>query len=239
MGRGKIEIKKIENPTNRQVTFSKRRGGLLKKAHELAILCDAQVGVIVFSSSGKMFEYCNPPLSMHHIIERYQRATNVRFDDIETHHQQLFLEITRMRNEADKLQASMRKFNGEDLTTLTLNDLNQLEDQLEYSLNKVRTRKHQLMHQQLDNLRRKEHLLEDQNTYLYRALSEHQASMEHQTATDHKVGEIAMLEHFGNLYQEEGPRNVLQLAPQLHTFRLQPMQPNLQEDSLQGSGLQL
>lgn len=46
-----------------------------------------------------------------------------------------------MRDETDKLQAHMRKFTGEDLTTLTLNDLNQLEDQLEYSLNKVRTRK--------------------------------------------------------------------------------------------------
>ena len=46
-----------------------------------------------------------------------------------------------MRDENDKLQASMRKFTGEDLTSLTLNDLNNLEDQLEYSLNKVRTRK--------------------------------------------------------------------------------------------------
>lgn len=60
MGRGKIEIKRIENATNRQVTFSKRRGGLLKKAHELAVLCDAQLGVIIFSSSGKMFEYSSP-----------------------------------------------------------------------------------------------------------------------------------------------------------------------------------
>ncbi|RVW39645.1 MADS-box transcription factor 3 [Vitis vinifera] len=32
MGRGKIEIKRIENTTNRQVTFCKRRNGLLKKA---------------------------------------------------------------------------------------------------------------------------------------------------------------------------------------------------------------
>ncbi|KAI3968206.1 hypothetical protein MKX01_018509 [Papaver californicum] len=61
MGRGKIEIKRIENSTNRQVTFSKRRGGLLKKAHELAVLCDAQLGLIIFSSSGKMFEYSSPP----------------------------------------------------------------------------------------------------------------------------------------------------------------------------------
>lgn len=57
MGRGKIEIKKIENPTSRQVTFSKRRGGLMKKAHELSVLCDAEIAVIIFSSTGKLFEF--------------------------------------------------------------------------------------------------------------------------------------------------------------------------------------
>lgn len=57
MGRGKIEIKKIENASSRQVTFSKRRAGLLKKAHELAVLCDAEVAVIIFSNTGKLFEF--------------------------------------------------------------------------------------------------------------------------------------------------------------------------------------
>lgn len=57
MGRGKIEIKRIENANSRQVTFSKRRSGLLKKARELSVLCDAEVAVIVFSKSGKLFEY--------------------------------------------------------------------------------------------------------------------------------------------------------------------------------------
>lgn len=61
MGRGKIEIKKIENANSRQVTFSKRRQGLLKKANELAVLCDAQVAVIIFSSTGKVFEYSSTP----------------------------------------------------------------------------------------------------------------------------------------------------------------------------------
>jgi len=56
MGRGKIEIKRIENPTNKQVTFSKCRGVLLKKTHELAVLCDAKVALIIFSSTGKLFE---------------------------------------------------------------------------------------------------------------------------------------------------------------------------------------
>ncbi|GFP84268.1 agamous-like mads-box protein agl15 [Phtheirospermum japonicum] len=64
MGRGKIEIKKIENANSRQVTFSKRRMGLFKKAKELAILCDADVAVIIFSNTGKLFEYSNSRFCM-------------------------------------------------------------------------------------------------------------------------------------------------------------------------------
>uniref|UniRef100_M8BNZ0 MADS-box transcription factor 3 n=1 Tax=Aegilops tauschii TaxID=37682 RepID=M8BNZ0_AEGTA len=59
MGRGRIEIKRIENTTNRQVTFCKRRNGLLKKAYELSVLCDAEVALIVFSSRGRLYEYSN------------------------------------------------------------------------------------------------------------------------------------------------------------------------------------
>ncbi|PNX77329.1 agamous-like mads-box protein agl15-like [Trifolium pratense] len=57
MGRGKIEIKKIENLNSRQVTFSKRRNGLLKKAKELSVLCDAEVAVIIYSGTGKLYEF--------------------------------------------------------------------------------------------------------------------------------------------------------------------------------------
>lgn len=59
MGRGKIEIKRIENTTNRQVTFCKRRNGLLKKAYELSVLCDAEVALVVFSTRGRLYEYAN------------------------------------------------------------------------------------------------------------------------------------------------------------------------------------
>ncbi|XP_054824266.1 MADS-box transcription factor 27-like isoform X3 [Prosopis cineraria] len=59
MGRGKIEIRRIDNSTSRQVTFSKRRKGLIKKAKELTILCDAEVGLVIFSSTGKLYEYAN------------------------------------------------------------------------------------------------------------------------------------------------------------------------------------
>nr|WHA03962.1 AGAMOUS [Punica granatum] len=72
IGRGKIEIKRIENTTNRQVTFCKRRNGLLKKAYELSVLCDAEIALIVFSSRGRLYEYANH--SVKATIERYKKA---------------------------------------------------------------------------------------------------------------------------------------------------------------------
>jgi hypothetical protein len=59
MTRRKIQIKKIENTTARQVTFSKRRRGLFKKALELSTLCDSELALIVFSSTGKLFDYAS------------------------------------------------------------------------------------------------------------------------------------------------------------------------------------
>lgn len=60
MARGKIQIKRIENETNRQVTYSKRRKGLFKKAHELTVLCDAKVSLIMISSNKKLRDYVSP-----------------------------------------------------------------------------------------------------------------------------------------------------------------------------------
>nr|KYP36959.1 MADS-box transcription factor 57 [Cajanus cajan] len=71
MGRGKIAIRRIDNSTSRQVTFSKRRNGLLKKARELSILCDAEVGLMVFSSTGKLYDYAST---------RYWIHRNIRLD---------------------------------------------------------------------------------------------------------------------------------------------------------------
>ena len=50
-------MKRIENTTSRQVTFSKRRNGLLKKAYELSVLCDAEVAAIIFSQKGRLYEF--------------------------------------------------------------------------------------------------------------------------------------------------------------------------------------
>ena len=56
MARGKVQLKRIENPVHRQVTFCKRRAGLLKKAKELSVLCDAEIGLLIFSAHGKLYE---------------------------------------------------------------------------------------------------------------------------------------------------------------------------------------
>ncbi|KAJ4950527.1 hypothetical protein NE237_027359 [Protea cynaroides] len=58
-----LPVRQILDPLDLclSLTFSKRRGGLMKAAHELAVLCDAQLGLINFSSSNKMYEYCSSP----------------------------------------------------------------------------------------------------------------------------------------------------------------------------------
>jgi hypothetical protein len=60
MGSRDTEIEKTGNLIRRQVAISERRKSLFKKAKELSILCDAEVGVIVFSSTGKLYEFSRP-----------------------------------------------------------------------------------------------------------------------------------------------------------------------------------
>ena len=59
MGRKKISIQRISDERNRQVTFTKRKFGLMKKAYELSVLCDCEIAVIIFNSHGKMFQYAS------------------------------------------------------------------------------------------------------------------------------------------------------------------------------------
>ncbi|XP_024394528.1 agamous-like MADS-box protein AGL11 isoform X1 [Physcomitrium patens] len=169
MGRGKIEIKKIENPTSRQVTFSKRRGGLLKKAHELAVLCDAEVALIIFSSTGKLFEFASSG-SMRDILERYSKCP----DGVQTDGNSDFMgrEVVKLRQQLERLQHSQRHMLGEDLQVLTVPDLLQLEQQLDMGVSRVRARKNQLLLEEVEELRRKEHDLQAANEELRQKLAD-------------------------------------------------------------------
>ncbi|KXG20558.1 MADS-box transcription factor 30 [Sorghum bicolor] len=151
MGRGKVEMKRIENKVSRQVTFSKRRKGLLKKAEELAVLCDVDVGVIGFSERGKLFDYSSPA-SLDDLIHRYEAATNTQLYHQELHYtdhqeqqQQMAAKISKLQHEYQQLEASLKTYTGEDLSSLTsVAELGELEQQLESAVGKVRARKDEL-----------------------------------------------------------------------------------------------
>ncbi|KAF7142746.1 hypothetical protein RHSIM_Rhsim05G0098500 [Rhododendron simsii] len=164
MGRGKVVIKRIDNSTSRQVTFSKRRNGLLKKAKELSILCDAEVGLIIFSSTEKLSDFAST--SMKSVIERYN---NVK----EEHHQLLnppseakVLLNNHLPQFSSTFRACMsvfliprpalqtndkQKLVGEGLSGLSIKDLQNLENQLEMSLKTIRVKKRIFRHCSLPN----------------------------------------------------------------------------------------
>ncbi|XVF63359.1 hypothetical protein PTKIN_Ptkin09bG0081400 [Pterospermum kingtungense] len=142
MGRGKIEIKRIENTTNRQVTFCKRRNGLLKKAYELSVLCDAEVALIVFSSRGRLYEYSNN--NIRSTIERYKKAcsdstnTNTVTEINAQYYQQ---ESAKLRQQIQMLQNSNRHLMGDSLSSLSVKELKQLENRLERGITRIRSKK--------------------------------------------------------------------------------------------------
>ncbi|XP_011016424.1 PREDICTED: agamous-like MADS-box protein AGL11 isoform X1 [Populus euphratica] len=143
MGRGKIEIKRIENTTNRQVTFCKRRNGLLKKAYELSVLCDAEVSLIVFSSRGRLYEYANNN-SIRSTIDRSKKVSSDRSNTAsitEINAQYYQQESAKLRQQIQLLQNSNRHLMGEAVSNLSVKELKQLENRLERGMTRIRSKK--------------------------------------------------------------------------------------------------
>lgn len=82
-GRKKIEIKKINEKSNLQVTFSKRRNGLFKKANELCLLCGAKVAIITFSPGRKAYTFGHPDVDG--LLDCYIRSRNDGVENVEAH----------------------------------------------------------------------------------------------------------------------------------------------------------
>lgn len=250
MGRGKVELKKIENPTNRQVTFSKRRMGLFKKANELAILCDAQIGVIIFSGSGRMYEYSSPPWRIASVFDRYLKAPSTRFEEMDIQ-QKIVQEMTRMKDERNRLRMIMAQYMADDLASFSAQDLSNLEQQIEFSLYKVRLRKQELLDQQLLEIHQREmHMPAEQGGYLCLmnpaaaiASGQHQQAGEmvginprpfpwwDVGASGSGSGSQSQQQLLHGRDAAESSMTALGLSPQLHGYRLQPRQPNLQQDA--------
>ncbi|KAF7074719.1 hypothetical protein CFC21_079545 [Triticum aestivum] len=176
MGRGKVQLKRIENKINRQVTFSKRRSGLLKKAHEISVLCDAEVGLIIFSTKGKLYEFSTESC-MDKILERYERysyAEKVLVSSESEIQGNWCHEYRKLKAKVETIQKCQKHLMGEDLESLNLKELQQLEQQLESSLKHIRSRKNQLMHESISELQKKERSLQEENKVLQKELVEKQ-----------------------------------------------------------------
>nr|AKG92790.1 MADS-box transcription factor [Zamia muricata] len=173
MGRGKIEIKRIENTTNRQVTFCKRRNGLLKKAYELSVLCDAEVALIVFSSRERLYEFANN--SVKRTIERYKKtcAENSQGGIIsESNSQYWQQEAGKLRHQINIVQNANRHLMGDALTSLSVKELKQLEIRLERGLSRVRSKKNKMLLEEIEIMQRREHILLAENQFLRTKIAE-------------------------------------------------------------------
>uniref|UniRef100_A0A5B6YVG3 Putative MADS-box protein SOC1-like n=1 Tax=Davidia involucrata TaxID=16924 RepID=A0A5B6YVG3_DAVIN len=168
MVRGKIQMKLIENVSSRQVTFTKRRNGLLKKARELSVLCDAEVALIIFSQKGRLYEFSSS--NMQKMIERYREFAKVeQTNNLEFHlyMQQLKNETTNMEKTIELLEVSTRRLLGQDLGSCSVEQLHEIDSQLQQSLRNIRARKAQLHEEQIEQLQAKERLLLEENAKLW------------------------------------------------------------------------
>ncbi|KAL4577324.1 hypothetical protein LXL04_013432 [Taraxacum kok-saghyz] len=188
MGRGRVELKRIENKINRQVTFAKRRNGLLKKAYELSVLCDAEIALIIFSNRGKLYEFCSTS-NMLKMLERYQKCTygSMEIDrSVANAEQNSYKEYMKLKAKYDSLQQYQRQTYiqdsylydndrqvfGEDLGPLSLKELEQLERQLDSTLRQIRSIRTQSMLDRLSELQVKERMWLEANKALQNKLEE-------------------------------------------------------------------
>ncbi|KAK9271468.1 hypothetical protein L1049_027059 [Liquidambar formosana] len=210
MGRGKIEIKRIENTSNRQVTYSKRRNGIIKKAKEITVLCDAHVSLIIIASNGKMHEYCSPSSKLIDILEMYHRKSSKRLWDAK--HENLSNEVDRIKKENDSMQIKLRHLKGEDITSLNHKEVMAIEETLENGCASVRNRRASLIIIFINFF-----------VQLMIYITRHQLEMA-------KQQEMAME---GNVMREMDfgyHQSARDYNPQMpFAFRVQPIQPNLQE----------
>ncbi|KAE8715032.1 Floral homeotic protein AGAMOUS [Hibiscus syriacus] len=178
MGRGKIEIKRIENTTNRQVTFCKRRNGLLKKAYELSVLCDAEVALIVFSNRGRLYEYANN--SVKATIDRYKKACDSSHTGSvsETNTQFYQQESDKLRKEIQNLQKMTRHMIGESLGGLSTKELRGLESRLEKGISKIRSKKNEQLFAEIEYMQKREIDLQNNNQFLRARIAENERKMQ-------------------------------------------------------------
>ncbi|KAK2653724.1 hypothetical protein Ddye_013580 [Dipteronia dyeriana] len=163
MGRGKVVMERIVNKINRQVTFSKRRNGLLKKAYELSLLCDAEIALIIFSSHGKLSEFATIDLAK--TLERYRQFCYTS-EGSNMNEKEGYKQVLILRAKYESILRLHRNYLGEELEPLNMKELHKIEKQLERTLSQARKRKTELMFEELEKLQQKAHDLGEENQQL-------------------------------------------------------------------------
>nr|UBT84129.1 MADS-affecting flowering-related transcription factor 2 [Arabis nova subsp. iberica] len=160
MGRRKVEIKRTEKKSSRQVTFSKRRNGLIEKARQLSILCESSIAVLVVSTSGKLYNSSSGS-NMTKIIDSYevQHADELKALDL----------AEKTRNylpHKELLELVQSNLEEPNVGNVSVDSLILVEDQMETALSVVRARKTELMMEIVKTLQEKEKLLIEENQVL-------------------------------------------------------------------------
>lgn len=153
MARGKIQIKRIENVTNRQVTYSKRRNGIFKKAHELTVLCDAKVSLLMVSSSGKLHEYISPSTTTKQVYDEYQKLQAT--DLWKSHYEAMQENLKKLKEINKNLKRQIRHRVGECLNDLRFDELQSLQKEMESAVEIIRNRKIKVIANQITTKRKK------------------------------------------------------------------------------------
>lgn len=161
MGRRKIEMKMVKDSSSRQVTFSKRRTGLFKKANELATLCAAQVAIVVFSPGGKPFSFGHP--SVEEVADRFlnqdappkhsipshpeppaQPQDDSTVDNLNQQLAELLKQLEIEKQKGEKLEKDIKAGGGEKfqkpINELSLDELLDIRESMESLQEKLRSR---------------------------------------------------------------------------------------------------
>ncbi|KAL5725374.1 hypothetical protein ACHQM5_008526 [Ranunculus cassubicifolius] len=180
MGRVKLQIKRIENNTNRQVTFSKRRNGLIKKAYELSVLCDIDIALIMFSPSQRLSHFSgkrriedvlarfiNMPdhdrggtIQNREYLIRTLKKVKTENDmalqlanptAVNTHVEQLQQEIAAFQQQIQLTEDQLRNFEPDLLRVTSMDELDSCEKQLLDVLTRIGQRKNYLLSNHLSS----------------------------------------------------------------------------------------
>ncbi|XP_071710738.1 floral homeotic protein PMADS 1-like [Rutidosis leptorrhynchoides] len=216
MARGKIQIKKIENSTNRQVTYSKRRNGLFKKASELTVLCDAKVSIIMVSCTDKLHEYISPSITTKQFFDQYQKASGI--DLWHSHYEKMQEELRQLKEVNKNLRRQIRQRLGDCLENSGFEELLDLEKESQDAVNIIRERKLKVIGNKLETSKKKVRSAQE----LYKKLM-HEFDIR---GEDPQYGMIEDGGEYDQCVYGYPPPHMDAAARRILTLRLQPNHPD-------------